>query len=171
MIRINYTRQITHFFAFMLLQLPLLYKFILFDVAFGFFYIGFILFLPLGLNRTTAMIIALLSGLLIDVFSNTPGIHASACVFIALVRNYWYLASIGDYEDDVNVSWNQLRIWGSLKYLLPMIFMHHLIIFIVENDGLSDFIHLTNKIIMSSLYTFIMVFGISLLIAPRERSS
>lgn len=171
MIRINYARQIGHFAAFMLLQLPLLYKFILFDIAFGFFYIGFILFLPMGLSRTTAMIIALISGLVIDLFSNSPGIHASACVFIALVRNYWYMASIGDYDDDVNISYIQIKIWGSIKYLLPLIFTHHLIIFTIENGGFGDFMHLSNKIIMSSAYTFIVVFGISLLLAPRERST
>ncbi|MFY0600354.1 MAG: hypothetical protein JXR03_11845 [Cyclobacteriaceae bacterium] len=170
MIRINYSRQITYLVAFLLVQLPLLYKFIVFDVAFGFFYVGFVLFLPLGVNRNITMIIALLSGLLIDVFSSTPGIHASACIFIALIKDYWYVASIGEYEDDINLSWIQLKIWGSIKFLLPLIFAHHLIIFVVENGGFSDFFTLVKKIIMSSLYTFVTILGISLLTSPRQRN-
>lgn len=170
MIRVNYARQITQLVAYLLIQLPFLYKFILFDVAFGFFYIGLILFLPLGTNRNVSMPIALLSGLIIDIFSSTPGIHASACIFIALIKDYWYIASIGEYEDDINVSWNHLKTWGSFKFLLPLIFTHHLIIFTVENGGVSGFFNLFNKIIFSSLYTFITVFGISLLIAPKQKS-
>ncbi len=169
MIRINYLRQVGHFVAFVLFQLPLLYKFILFNTAFGFFYVGFILLLPLGLNRNISMIIALITGLLIDIFSNTPGIHASACVFIALTKDYWYMFSIGEIEDQTNISWNQLKIWGSVRFLLPLIAAHHLIIFTVENGGLSDFFYLMQKVILSSLYTFITVFGISLLLAPKER--
>jgi hypothetical protein len=169
MIRINYIRQATHLFAFLILQLPLLFKFILFDTAFGFFYVGFILFLPLRLSRSLAMVIAMITGLLVDIFSNTPGIHASACVFIALVRDYWYLLSIGDSEDDVNISWNHLNIWGSIKYLAPLIVVHHMIIFTVENSGLSGFIDLLGKVVFSALYTFVLVFTISLLISPKTR--
>ncbi|MEP0366620.1 MAG: hypothetical protein ABJN36_04250 [Cyclobacteriaceae bacterium] len=169
MIRINYTRQVLHLVAFLLIQIPLLHRFILFDVAFGFFYVGFILFLPLGVNRNITMVIALLSGLLVDVFSNTPGIHASACVFLALVKDYWYLASIGDYEEDINISWNHLKLWGSVKFLIPLILAHHIIIFTIENDGLSGFFSLMNKIFLSTLYTFVVVFTVSLLISPRER--
>lgn len=169
MIRINYPRQVFNFIAFVLFQLPLLYKFILFNSAFGFFYLGFILFLPLGLNKNLSMIIALITGLIIDVFSSTPGIHASACVFIALSKDYWYMFSIGEIEDQSNISWNELKIWGSLRYLLPLIWMHHLIIFTVENGGFGDFLYLMKKVFFSSLYTYITVFGISLLLAPKER--
>lgn len=170
MIRINYSRQIINAIAFLVIQLPLLYNFILFDIAFGFFYVGFIFFLPLGLNRNISMIIALLSGLLVDVFSNTPGIHASACVFIALIKDYWYLATIGEYEDDINLSWNQLKIWGSIKFILPLIFAHHLIIFSIENGGFNSFFPLLSKIVFSSIYSLVIIFGISLIIAPRERA-
>lgn len=169
MIRINYPRQIGHFIAFVIFQLPLLYKFILFNSAFGFFYIGFVLFLPLRLNRNFVMVIALLIGLLIDIFSSTPGIHASACVFIALSKDYWYMFSIGEIEDQFNISWNELKMWGSIRFLLPLIFVHHLIIFSIENGGLHDFFYLMRKVTLSSIYTYIMVFGISLLLAPKER--
>lgn len=170
MIRINYSRQVINLIAFLIIQLPLLYNFILFDTAFGFFYIGFILFLPLGLNRNITMVIALVSGLMVDVFSNTPGIHSSACIFIALIKDYWYLATIGEYEDDINLTWNQLKIWGSVKFLFPLVMIHHLLIFSIENGGFSNFYILFNKTIFSSVYSFVIISGISLLLAPRERS-
>lgn len=169
MIRINYIKQAVHLLVFLVIQIPFLHKFILFDKAFGFFYLGFILFLPLGLNRNLTMVVAFLTGLIIDVFSNTPGIHASATVLIAFAKDYWYQAAIGDWDDNANISWNDLGGWGSVKFLLPLIFVHHFLIFTLENNGFSEFFVLMNKILLSSAYTFVTVFGLSLLMAPTER--
>ncbi|WP_258102710.1 rod shape-determining protein MreD [Marinoscillum sp. MHG1-6] len=168
MIRINYIRQVIHLFVFLILQIPLINKFILFDKAFGFFYLGFILFLPVGLNRNLTMIIGFLSGLVIDVFSNTPGIHAAATVLITFVKDYWYSFAIGE-DEEPNLSWNDLKGWGSVKFLLPLITLHHTIIFVLENNGFTEFVILMNKILLSSAYTFITVFSLSLLLAPTER--
>jgi hypothetical protein len=167
--RINYLRQIGHFVAFVLLQLPLLYKFILFDRAFAFIYVGFLLLLPIGLNRNIGLLIALATGLLVDVFSNTPGIHAAACVFIVFVKDYWFVIAMGEPDGKENVSWNDLGIVGSLSYLMPLILTHHIIIFTIENGGLSQFFVLFSKITLSSIYTFIAVASIALMIAPKER--
>ena len=169
MIRINYQQQILHFIVFLVLQIPFLYKMVLFDRAFGFFYVGFLLLLPFGLSRSLSMVIALVSGLVIDVFSNTPGIHASACILIVFIKDFWFRLTIEDSEDDVFLDWNELKIWGSIKYFLPLIFMHHFVIFTVENGGLSLFGLLFSKIIYSTAYTFILVVGMTFLMAPKAR--
>lgn len=169
MIRINYIQQAFNLIVFLLLQIPLLHKLILFDKAFGFFYIGFILFLPYGLNRSLTMVIAFFSGLIIDVFSNTPGIHASACIFLAFSKDFWYNMVMGVSDDDVYLDWNNLKIWGSVGYLFPLIFIHHLIIFTIENGGFNSFGLLLSKIVYSSIYNFIVIFGLSFLTSPKAR--
>ena len=169
MIRVNIQQQVLHFIVFLLIQIPFLYKLILFNSAFGFFYIGFILFLPYALNRSLTMVIAFLTGLIIDVFSNTPGIHASACILVAFMKDSWFNMMMGTSDDDVYLDWNELKIWGSIKYLLPLIFIHHTIIFAVENGGFNSFGFLFSKIIYSSLYSFIIVYGLSFLMAPKAR--
>lgn len=169
MIRINLRQQVIHLFIFLIVQIPLLYKLILFDRAFGFFYVGFILFLPYGANRSTTMVVAFLAGLTIDAFSNTPGIHAAACILIAFVKDSWYNLAMGTSDDDVYLDWNELKIWGSLRYLLPLILLHHSIIFTIENGGFNSFGFLFGKVMYSALYSFIIVFGLSFLMAPKAR--
>lgn len=169
MIRINYLRQALHLIVFLMLQVPFLYKLVLFDRAFGFFYVGFVLLLPHGLNRSLTMVIAFFSGLIIDVFSNTPGIHASACVLIAFVKDSWFNIVMGTSDDDVYMDWNDLKIWGSVKFLLPLIFLHHLIIFTIENGGFNSFGFLFIKVLYSSIYSFAIVFGLTFLTAPKAR--
>lgn len=169
MIRINYRQQILHLVVFLILQIPLLYQLILFDKAFGFFYVGFVLFLPHGMSRSLSMLIAFFTGLTVDVFSNTPGIHAAACVLLAFIKDTWHDVIMGQSDDDIYLDWNELKIIGSLGYLLPLIFVHHSIIFIIENGGFNSFGILFSKVLYSSLYSFILVFGLSFLMAPKAR--
>ena len=49
-------------------------------------YISFIFTLPVNISKYGVLIIAFLLGLSLDVFQDTYGIHASACVFLALIR-------------------------------------------------------------------------------------
>jgi hypothetical protein len=72
--RISWKLLIFYFVGYVILQIPLLHKFVLFDVAFSFFYLGFLLFFPLGQNPILRLTAGFLTGLFIDLFSNTPGL-------------------------------------------------------------------------------------------------
>lgn len=115
------------------------------------------------------MLIGLGSGLLIDVFSNTPGIHAAACVFLTFVKDIWFDASNEHSDDDVDLTVNAIGIWGFTKYSFPLIFIHHCIIFIVENGGLSNFWLLSSKIVNSSLLSFIIILTLGFLLSSRKQ--
>lgn len=169
MVRINYSQQVLHLVIFLIIQIPFLYKLVLFDTAFGFFYVGFLLFLPYGISRSLTMGIAFLTGLTVDVFSNTPGIHASACILLAFLKDSWFQVSIDSSDDDIYLDFNELGVWGSVKYLLPLILVHHLVIFSVENGGFNSFGFLLTKILYSTAYSFLIVFALSFLIAPKAR--
>lgn len=166
--RIDVNQQIRNLIFFLVMQLPFLYKLVLFNTAFSFQYIGFVLLLPLGLSVGISMGIAFFAGLVIDIFSSTPGVHASACVLVAFVRVNWFRIMVDDdIDENLNVSWNNLNLWGAVKYLTPLICLHSIVVFLVENGGLySGFF---SKVFYSTLYTTVMVMAISFLIAPRTR--
>ncbi len=157
MSRVNYRFVIYYFLMYVVLQLPLLYKLILFEDAFGFFYIGFLLFLPIGINPFVRMIIGFLTGLLIDIFSNTPGLHASACTLIMFIRDYWFLIVHGDPEDDPNISIYRLGFSGSIYYLLPLVFIHLIWIFTIEHGKWQYFLGVLNTTFWSTLFTFLCI--------------
>ncbi|MFY0605757.1 MAG: hypothetical protein JXR10_03520 [Cyclobacteriaceae bacterium] len=167
--RINIGQQILHFVVFVIVQILLLYKFILFDIAFGFFYIGIILYIPFGLSRSLTMTVGFFIGLIMDIFSNTPGIHASACVFLAFTKDIWLTIVIRRADEDVKLDWNELGIFGSIQYLFPLILVHHAMIFTIENDGFDGFALLSAKIFFSSIYSFATILGLSILMAPKVR--
>ncbi|MCD8538747.1 MAG: hypothetical protein LRY55_02535 [Leadbetterella sp.] len=72
-----------------LLQVFILRNLVFFDVAFCFVYISVILFLPSATPTSTALVIAFITGILVDMFYNTAGLHASAAVMIAFIRGLY----------------------------------------------------------------------------------
>ncbi len=76
----NIPQYIFYFLLFVLAQLLLFRHVALFDTAVCFFYIGFILLLPIQTPTIQSMLIALGIGLVIDSIYDTTGMNAFACV-------------------------------------------------------------------------------------------
>ncbi|MDE0470731.1 MAG: Rod shape-determining protein MreD [Ekhidna sp.] len=162
--RINIRELVLNFIFMMFLQLPLIYRVVLFNTAFGFFYVGFILLLPTKLSRSYLMLIGFCSGLFVDIFTNTPGIHASACVFIMFIRNFWLSVIDDDWKEFTNLNVATLNRTDFSRYLFPLIFVHHFILFTVENGGFHLFGSLFTRILCSAVFSFIIIFVINLLV-------
>ncbi|MEM9895052.1 MAG: hypothetical protein AAF789_01670 [Bacteroidota bacterium] len=169
MIRFSIREQVLNFALMMLVQIPLLYDLHIGDSAFSFFYVGFLLFLPTVLSRSYSMIIAFFCGLCIDTFSNTPGIHASACVLLMYVRDNWLFFIVDRSDDLVSVNVNELGLLKSIYFLFPLIILHHVTIFIIENGGLTQFVNLLARIFYSSLFTWSMVCILNFVISIKSK--
>lgn len=169
MIRVSIKEQILNLIILLMIQLPLIHRVILFDKAFGFFYIGFLLLLPTTLSRSRLMLVAFASGLLVDVFSDTPGIHAGASVFIMFVRNFWLSVVNDDSQELVNVNMASLKKSGFLYFLFPLVFIHHFLIFSLENGGLHHFGMLIEKVFFSAVFSSMIIFVINYLVSPNQR--
>jgi hypothetical protein len=82
-------KNILRFAVFILLQvyvlnkIPHLHRFIT-----PYLYYLFILWLPFSVSRQWLLVIGFFTGLVLDYFTMTPGLHAAACVLIAYVRPF-----------------------------------------------------------------------------------
>ena len=169
MIRIDLRYQIWLFVLLVIFQIPLLYKYVLFDVSFGFFYVGFLALFPYKTPPAIQLTVGFFVGLVMDIFSNTPGMHASASVLIMFAKDYWLVTVTEEPEDEVNTSVLTLGNLPTIIYLLPLIFVHHLIIFTVEYGRWAGYGQVLYKVFWSSILSFVTVFVIDFLIAPRKR--
>lgn len=161
--------QILYFLLYVLLQLPVLHRFVLFDSAFAFFYVGFLLVLPLGQSTLTSLFIAFGTGLLVDVFSNTPGIHASACLIMMVLRKFWLTIVVGTPEEESRVSIFVFGLRSMLVFALPLIFLHHLVVFLVEHGSFSPFGLILKRIVFSTLLTGLIFLASNFLLSPKTR--
>jgi hypothetical protein len=147
--------QIISFFIYLLYQVLILKNIVLFNTAFCFLYVAYLLFLPVEANPVFLMFVGFLMGFAIDIFYDSPGLHAFACVLVMYVRNYW-LASItpqGGYDSSSTPSIAINGIQWFLMYTVPLVFLHHAVLFFVEAGGFGMFWFTMWKIITSTLFT------------------
>lgn len=154
MTRINII-QIISFFIYLLYQVLILKNIVLFNTAFCFLYVAYLFFLPVESNILVLMLMGFGMGFAIDIFYDSLGLHAFACVFVMYVRNY-YLSAItpqGGYDSSATPSIAANGVQWFLIYTVPLVFVHHAVLFFVEAGGFGMFWFTIWKVITSTIFT------------------
>lgn len=163
--------QFIAFFIYVLAQVLLLKNLVLFNVAFCFLYVAYILLLPIETNTLLLLIIGFITGFTIDIFYDSLGLHAFALVVVAYLRNFW-LSTItpqGGYDAGVPPTLAANGLQWFLVYTIPLIFVHHSVLFFVEATGFSLFWYTMLKIISSVFFTLTFVLILQYLAPGRRR--
>ena len=124
-------------------------------------YVLFILSLPVRFPKWALLILAFIMGFIIDVFSNTAGMHSFALVFAAFLRTpvINIFTSI-DEGSNPTPSFHTFGVSAYVKYVVILVLIHHFILFFIES---FSFLHLTlliPKIIISSTVTILLILGL-----------
>ena len=124
-----------------------------------FLYVLFILMLPFRMSTISLMGLAFLMGIAVDMFYDSAGLHASACVLTAFVRPYFVrvFTPRDDYDVNDRPSISRMGFMWFLKYSAALIFIHCLWLFLLEAFTLST--------LFDTLFRVIMTWGITLLIS------
>lgn len=120
-----------------------------------FVYILFIMMLPVRISNSLLLVIAFLTGLIVDMFSNSMGMHAASCVFMAFTRPALLriMAPRDGYEAESSPSIRQLGFTWFLVYAAAMTFTHHLMLFYIEVFRFSEFFSTLFRVLLSTLAT------------------
>ena len=124
-----------------------------------FIYVLFIIGLPFETPKWLLLFSAFAMGITIDLFYDTAGMHAAACVFIAYIRpGLLKLFSPRDgYEFGTQPTIQYLGIPWFLSYSGILILLHHLILFYIEVFRFSEFFSTFFRVIVSSVFTILLV--------------
>ena len=118
-------------------------------------YIMIILLLPSVTPAWIVLIISFLTGLTIDLFSGSPGMHASATLLAGFSRPFVlrFIAPRDGYESgsDLSMAAYGLR-WFSI-YTATIVLIHHTTLFFLEVFRFADFFRTILRILVSSLFT------------------
>lgn len=124
-----------------------------------FLYVLFIIILPFETPKWLVLFSAFIIGITIDMFTDTGGMHAAACVFMGYIRpGILKLFSPRDgYEFGTQPTVQYLGIPWFLSYAGILVLAHHLILFYVEIFRFSEFFSTFFRVIISSLFTLLLV--------------
>jgi rod shape-determining protein MreD len=164
-------KNILRFLVFLLIQVSILKHLDLGRFINPFLYVLFILMLPIKANKAMILVLAFFTGLTVDMFYNTMGINAAACVFMAycrprILRIY---APKGEYDTSAKPTIQSLGLPWMLSYAGTLVFLHHLVLFYLEAFSFSTFFSTLGIVIMSSASTLGLII-LSQYIMQRRRT-
>lgn len=116
-----------------LLQVFILNHIHLLGMGTPFLYIYAIISLPSSYNKITQLLVAFFIGMIIDLFSYSPGMHASACLCIGLINPY--LFKTFSPQNDFEIAQPSIHSFGFrpfFYYILISTLIHHIVLIFLE---------------------------------------
>ena len=132
-------------------------------------YIMLIALFPVKNNRFIIIFLSFFLGLSIDLFSDTGGIHAAACVFIAYIRPAILKFSFGMIYEHQTIKFNTVEFGEKLTYLTILTFLHHFMLFFLEMFNVSQIILVLQKTIFSSIFTILLILIITIIFSKKTK--
>jgi len=122
-------------------------------------YLVFILLLPVEIPSWLLLLLSFATGLIIDFFSGSPGLHTSATVLAGFFRpSVLNLISPRDgYEPGSSPSMLTYGFSWFLTYTLLIVLVHHTALFYLEVFSFEDFFRTMLRVLLSSLFSTIFI--------------
>ena len=126
----DWTKQLGRYVLVMLLQVLLFDQLQLWGACHPYIYVLCLLMMPITLSHSASMLIGALAGLIMDVFSNTLGVHMAACILLMFIRPYLIGMIVND-KDRLNeqISLRAIGMEALIKYVVILVVIHHLTVF------------------------------------------
>ena len=169
-----YLKNFLRFCVILLIQVLILNKITLrwwaqpvgFPVFIPYIYPLFILLLPFESTVWLLLLVGFVTGLTMDTFANTAGMHACATVLIAYLRtnvlNALLPKNLSEYPNQSpgvkNMGWVPFLVYSAF-----LILIHHAVFFSVELWSLSNVGYLLLKIVASSATSILFIVAYVLL--------
>lgn len=158
------------FLVLVFMQVFLLKNIAFYNLVTPYFYILFILLLPFEVPNVLLFALSFLLGLTVDAFYDTPGLHAAACVVLALVRILFINITVQkegfDNEPEPTLSIMGLR-WF-FTYALILTLSHHFFLLNLEVFSISEVQYTLSRVVLSSIFTVFLILISGLLFFKRK---
>ena len=146
-------------------KIPYLHRFIT-----PYLYFLPLLWLPFSVSRQWLLIIGFLTGLLLDYFMMTPGLHAAACVLVVYTRPY--LVNILTPKDTSEINYKEpspkaMQWTPYAVYIFILTLLHHSYMVFLEWLNFGSFWDFIIKVIATTAISMLLIFTVELLF-PRK---
>jgi len=163
------TLHIVRFISLVLVQVIVLNHINFLGYINPYIYILFIILYPINNNRMLFIFLSFLLGLSVDLFLDSGGVHAAACVSIAYIRRLFLKFAFGTTYEHQTVKINASDIGQRLTYFTLITIVHHLILFSLEVFNTSKVLLILKKTLFSSIFTIILCVLITILFSRKSK--
>jgi rod shape-determining protein MreD len=132
-------------------------------------YILFIILFPVNGNKQLLIISSFLLGITMDLFSNSGGVHTTACLILAFARPFIFKFSFGVSYEYQTIKINDSLTSERFSFLLVSVVIHHFTLFILEVFQLSFLWDILLRTIIGTLFTLLICILLIYIFKPSKR--
>ena len=169
----DFLRNTIRFCLFILIQvyvlnkIPHLHRYIT-----PYVYYLFILWLPFSVSRQWLLLIGFLTGLALDYFSMTPGLHAAACTLVAYVRPL--IIGILTPKDNTEFNYREpspraMQWTPYAVYVLVLTLLHDGYMLFLEWLDFGSFLDFLIKLVSTTGISLLLIFTVELLFSRKMK--
>jgi rod shape-determining protein MreD len=132
----------------------------------------FILLLPFNTKGYTLLLTAFFTGLVIDMFSDSLGMHASATLIMAFLRPavISLITVKTEFEQDIEPRFEVMGAGWVFMYTLILIFIHHLSLFTLEIFRFSGYGETLLRTVLSTAFSVGLIMLAHILMGNQKKS-
>jgi rod shape-determining protein MreD len=155
---VNIVRSLLYFVLLVLVQMLVLNNIHFLRIVTPFLYIYFIIKLPTGYSSVRVTCLSFLLGLVMDMLSNTPGMHAAACTLAGFARPYMINVFMRENLPENTIpSFRTFGYGHFVRFVLLFVILHHAALFLIESLTLFDPLFLAIRIVGSIAMTTVFI--------------
>ena len=166
-------KNIVRFMLFILVQVFVLDRIHLHQMATPYLYFLFILWLPFRTSRAMLMVIAFITGFTLDSFRHNPGFHTAACVLIAYIRPFLVNILIPQEGADTNYEEPSIKSMGGFApymiYIGVLTFIHHGWLFLLEAWQFGNIWYFLVKTVLCTAISLLLIIITELLFVRKQK--
>lgn len=132
-------------------------------------YMLFIILYPVNANKYGLLVASFFLGITMDMFCNSGGVHAAACVALAYYRPYIFKFSFGLSYEYQTVKLNDVLTPERFSFIFIAVVIHHFTLFLLEVFHLNFLWEILLKTLLSTVFTILLCIIIIYIIKPSKR--
>ena len=157
------------FFLLLAAQIIIFNNIDLFGYINPFPYILFIILFPVNGNKQLLIVTSFILGITMDLFCNSGGVHAAACLILAYARPYIFKFAFGVSYEYQTIKINDSLTSERFSFLLVSVVIHHFTLFILEVFQLSSLWDILLRTIIGTLFTLLICILLIYIFKPSKR--
>ena len=169
----NLLRNIIRLVLFILLQVFVLNQVApLHQYITPYVYFLFILWLPFSLSRSGLLIVSFITGICLDFFTKTPGLHAAACVLIGYLRPFLINLLMPQQGVEFNYREPSIASLGFTQYITyvsVLTLFHHGLLFTIQAFQFGNIFYLILKTLGSTVISLLLVTIIEIIFIRKQK--
>jgi len=131
-------------------------------------YIIFILLAPITIHKSLFLVLSFVLGLTIDLFGDSGGVHAAACLIVTYTRPVVLRFVFGLSYEFQTVKLSNVGFGERLAYVTLLVFIHHIALFSLETFNFSHIVLIAKKTLFSGLFSIVVIMLILVLFRRKD---